>query len=199
MMTALEKLKNRMQNQIEPQQAGELFRWLVRHFTHIEELRAGRVTWREIAEAAEQDGIRIGVSRTDLRRLEKKWRLVRKARSSAELRRLEGERQNHVTRAATEGKQVMPSRLPANWRPQFVEPAQSTALQPATVNAGQGAVPTLKKNALATTNFRAVASSDAEMTPAILEGKTLADIAAEEIEREMRIMANRQAGYFGDK
>lgn len=211
MTTALEKLKNRAKENEGSSRAGTLFRWLTRNFANIEELRGDKITWREIAQAAEQDGIEIGVTRADLRRLEKKWRLVRKARTSAELRRLDAEILKEAKRANALGKPLMPSRLSPSWRPEIVE----TQSQDGQLPAGRGtslterpppqqAAPTSvtpyrKKNALAKTNFHSVASSDAEMTSALPEGKTLADIAADEVEREMRITANRHAGYFGDK
>jgi len=37
------------------------------------------------------------------------------------------------------------------------------------------------------------------MSPALPEEKTLADLALEKLTRDMKIEANRKAGYFGDK
>ncbi|AOX21660.1 hypothetical protein [Kozakia baliensis] len=196
MSKGIEALKSRTLTLRPMREAGDLYRWLLTNRVEIAEARENGATWGEVVQAARDDGLQLDTSVASRRALQRKWVRVRKVVANFERKRSAGIARSSESDAP---QRVMPSRLPANWRPQFVEPAQSTALQPATVNAGQGAVPTLKKNALATTNFRAVASSDAEMTPAILEGKTLADIAAEEIEREMRIMANRQAGYFGDK
>ncbi|AOX18880.1 hypothetical protein [Kozakia baliensis] len=194
-----QRLGERLTKPIARAGVGEVYLWLLAHRDTIDEARALGIKWSEIIQAAREDGVTMEDCRSARISIQKSWKRVQRAWIVETQRRIEIENARAAARARTANSQVMPSRLPASWRPQFVESVESASPRPDPTDASQSAAATLKKSALMTTNSHMAASSNAGMTPAIPEGKTLADIAAEEMERQLRIEANRRAGYFGDK
>ncbi|AOX18386.1 hypothetical protein [Kozakia baliensis] len=188
MSKGIESLKKRPQRRTPALKAGELYCWLHTNHDDITHARQTGASWTEILAAAREDGIGIGDDANARRILQKTWARVSRAEEKF--------RSSNAALSALRGADnpaaphhVMPSRLPASWRPEFVEP---TGTSP-----GQHEVGRLhQKNALTTTKSCAVASSSDELAPVPGDGRTRADVIFEGYTKRLADDSNRKAGYI---
>ncbi|GEN61490.1 hypothetical protein ANI02nite_33740 [Acetobacter nitrogenifigens DSM 23921 = NBRC 105050] len=118
-------LKERLKSQPRKRKVGELYRWLYRNHAELEADRLPGEMWLPYVEIAMEHGIPIGTDKRSIQRVRKTWRMV----CLAKARRAQDEEEAERTRVERKEKNsirpVAPSRLPADWKPEFVEPARS--------------------------------------------------------------------------
>ncbi|MCG4260836.1 hypothetical protein K6W36_09590 [Acetobacter senegalensis] len=117
MASVREKLIKLGQQSSCPPLSGELYQWLYKHHEAIAELRQISTSWKIVATVAADDGVNIGTSRQDLKKIECKWRVVCRAISHKQSKQERHQEQP----SPPEPRSIMPSRLPADWTPEFVD------------------------------------------------------------------------------
>lgn len=142
MASVREKLVKLAQQSSCPPLSGELYQWLYQHHEAIAELRLVTTSWKIVATVAADDGINIGTSRQDLKKIERKWRVVCRAISHKQNK----QERHRVQVPPSEPRPIMPSRLPSDWTPEFVEITQPDA-QPVQ-QAAQSQALTVKRDKL---------------------------------------------------
>ncbi|GAB31601.1 hypothetical protein BJI49_10735 [Acetobacter pasteurianus] len=118
----IEKLRARTMKQHASCRAGKLYRWLFEHHETIRQARDDNISWEEIAEAARADGISIVSDRPGRKLIQWKWKRVCLA-----LSKLTQPRSNNDVADRVADRPIMPSRLPSDWTPEFVEITQPDA------------------------------------------------------------------------
>ncbi|AOX21455.1 superantigen-like protein SSL4 [Kozakia baliensis] len=191
-----QRLEARLKKPIESAGVGEVYLWLLAHRETIGEARALGIKWSEIIQAAQEDGIAIEDCRGARVSIQKSWKRVHRAWTTESQRRAEIESAKAAAQVQPATSRIMPSRLPASWRPEFVDPGSAPSPQPVAVNTPERNVVAPQKNALATTNTFPVASSNAELTSVPTEGKTRSQIIFEGYQKRFTEEANRKAGYI---
>ena len=121
----IEKLRARTMKQHASCRAGKLYRWLFEHHETIRQARDDNIGWEEIADAARADGISIVSDRPGRKLIQWKWKRVCLA-----LGKLTQPRSSNDVNDRVADRPIMPSRLPADWKPEFVEMPQPVS-QPA--------------------------------------------------------------------
>jgi len=92
--------------------AGDLTRWLNRHYIDILSLRARGDSWKPYIEQARREGVQITDSPKDLRRIRKIWVLVKAMRQRADA--------EHAALPRSGARPNAPSRhTPKDWRPAY--------------------------------------------------------------------------------
>ncbi|AXN01960.1 hypothetical protein CJF59_15160 (plasmid) [Acetobacter pomorum] len=116
MSKGIEKLRARTTKQHASCRAGKLYRWLFEHHETIRQARDDNIGWEEIAEAARADGITIVSDRPGRKLIQWKWKRVCLA-----LGKLTSSKSDNDVSDRDAGRPIMPSRLPADWTPEFVD------------------------------------------------------------------------------
>ncbi|MBO1360319.1 hypothetical protein J2D73_11020 [Acetobacter sacchari] len=124
-------LKERLRSQPRKRKVGELYRWLYRNHTELEAERLPGEMWLPYVEIAIEHGVQIGTDKRSIQRVRKTWRMVclAKAKRSREEEQADRTRIERKEMSAT--RPVAPSRLPEDWKPEFVEPPAVSEAQPA--------------------------------------------------------------------
>jgi len=181
-----------------------LYRWLQTHQADIRQAREAGAGWSEILQAAREDNIPLREDANARRDLQKTWNRV----CRAEEKFVSTQAKSIVTRTEATPPRIMPSRLPRDWRPEFVdspsngEPDRSDPGSSSQEKTRTSALPVgadngePEKNALATTIPCAVASSGDEVEPVPEVSKTRAQVIFEGYKKRLADDANRKAGYI---
>lgn len=124
MSKGIEKLRARTMKHRASCRAGKLYCWLFEHHKTIWQARQDNIGWEEIAEAARADGVAIVSDRLGRKRIQSKWKRVCLALGKLAPTGNSHDRHDQENRdGASEGpgRSIMPSRLPTDWTPEFVE------------------------------------------------------------------------------
>ncbi|WP_244176906.1 hypothetical protein [Acetobacter pomorum] len=123
------KLKERLKTQPRKRTTGKLYQWLFENHAELLEMRLPGEMWLPYIELAIEDGVPIKTDTKSIQRVRKTWLLVCRAKAkraqalaTADMEKPKNNENN--------GRPIMPSRLPADWKPEFVEIPQPVS-QPA--------------------------------------------------------------------
>ena len=120
------KLKERLKTQPRKRTTGKLYQWLFENHAELLEMRLPGEMWLPYIELAIEDGVPIKTDTKSIQRVRKTWHLVCRAKAKR-AQALATAGMEKPKNNENNDKLIMPSRLPADWTPEFVEISQPDA------------------------------------------------------------------------
>lgn len=114
------KLKERLKTQPSMRKTGRLYQWLFENYEELQATRLPGEMWLPYIELAIEDGVPIKTDVQSVRRVRKTWHSVCRAKAKRDQAYKDANPLKKDNDEVTD-RPIMPSRLPADWTPEFVE------------------------------------------------------------------------------
>lgn len=114
------KLKERLKTQPRKRTTGKLYQWLFENHAELLEIRLPGEMWLPYIELAIEDGVPIKTDTRSIQRVRKTWHLVCRAKAKR-AQALATSDMEKPKNDENNDRPIIPSRLPADWTPEFVE------------------------------------------------------------------------------
>ena len=114
------KLKERLKTQPSMRKTGKLYQWLFENYEELQATRLPGEMWLPYIELAIEDGVPVKTDLQSIRRVRKTWHSVCRAKAKRDQAHKQLNPQTSENVEVVD-RPIMPSRLPANWTPEFVE------------------------------------------------------------------------------
>lgn len=135
------KLKERLKTQPSMRKTGKLYQWLFENYEELQATKLPGEMWLPYIELAIEDGVPVKTDLQSIRRVRKTWHSVCRAKAKRDQAHKQLNPQTSENVEVVD-RPIMPSRLPANWTPEFVEIPQPAP--PPVQQAPKGSSLTLK-------------------------------------------------------